>query len=120
MFLSTIPSRRRSTEQFIVGIPGKFFIFDFLKHQKCIGLQRRAEIEKDRHNEMSPSVLAAHFARFQKLYKEYDVKRPEQVFNLEASGVSTRTTARRKAEDLMNLKKDNMLLNWTSRPMLMM
>lgn len=65
---------------------------------------RRAHLEHRRADAMSPQTLAKNFAFLVKMYREYNVTSPCQVFNLDASGVSTRTVMRGRAKAALNSK----------------
>ncbi|PXF46225.1 hypothetical protein BWQ96_04010 [Gracilariopsis chorda] len=65
---------------------------------------------------MSPTPLAKNFARLKQVFNEYKITKPEQVFNIDESGFSTRTTSRSRAKAVFDAKgrSNSVELNWAT------
>ena len=102
VFVLRLPKHVRERLPFKNNRPGPDFVRSFLKRHSKIRMRRRAALEQKRKTAMSPHNMAMHFARLKKAYTRFEIVSPAQVFNIDESGVSTRTGGRGKGKAAMN------------------
>ena len=73
----------------------------FLRLHPVIRMRRRAALEQRRKMAMSPRNMAMRFARLQHVYRNYLIVSPAQVFNIDESGVSSRSGGMGKGKAAM-------------------
>ena len=101
-YVAKLPHSRLKSCPFRKGIPGRAYIRGFLRRNPDIKFRRRACLEQARHDAMSPYTLAKHYARLQTIYNLFKITSPEQVINLDESGISTKTDLRGKGKAAMH------------------
>ena len=104
MYVARLPLSRRSRLPFKDNRPGRDYLQAFLKRHPDIRLRRRAALEYRRKVSMSPRNLAMHYARLAQTYKKFNIMSAAQIFNIDESGVSSRTGGRGKGMAAMRAK----------------
>lgn len=104
MFVARLPAARRRRLPFKQNRPGHDFMVGFMRRHPALTFRRRASLEQQRKLSMCPRTMAMHFARLVRAYIFFNIVSPRQVFNIDESGVSSRTGGRGKGKAVMRSK----------------
>jgi len=101
MFLAK-PVRARAGKMPFKNLrPGQEFVLNFVNRHPAISFKRRASLKSARARPMSAANLAKPFVRLEQVYETFGITSPQQVFNLDESGFSSRTASRARAKAVM-------------------
>lgn len=89
-FIEHLPLKRQKQIGFPDNQPGPGYLRRFIKRFPRLKLRTTQSLEESRASAMTTQNLASHFARLEVVMAKFNITEPEQIFNLDETGFSTR------------------------------